>query len=800
MNNIKVAWRHLARNKLFSIVNILGMAIGLACCMLIMLYVGHEKNFDSFHKNGDRIVFVQAKLMTGNDSTVLPYLSFGTGPMARAEDPDVEGYLRISSPRPDPVVQNALDGRLKFTESRFLFADSNFFNFFSFPLVSGSPQTLLADPFSVVVSEQTARKYFGSADPVGKTLTFNQKYTFTITGIAKEAPSNSSIQFDFVASLSAMSRLYPEVIAAESQVVRSSFLFKTFFLLRQRDAGGRLIDILHRLHVTGNGEGATNERYFTTPLADIHLEDSRSGAAGFRYTRFFFAIALLVLFLAMSNYISLSTARSTLRAREIGVRKAIGADRRRIALQFFVESALGTLISFVIAYLLCTFFQPLFFNYLDWHIDNSFLRSRSMLGWFLGLFLLTVLLSATYPAIVLSAFKPAEVLYGKFSRQARGRILRNGLTIFQFIVSTALLVVTLLIVRQIDFFRSTDTGVDRQNIIMVPFGTSLGQHFGAFRKEVRKLPQVQSLAVARYQMYKGYDTYYPRDEKTGKDLAVPVMTVDEDFPSFLHLKWHIQPADPYYYTRSDAVLLNRSAVSLFDFGRSPINESINLGRYSYRVAGVLDDFNFESLHDKIGPLCLRVAPSGGDSASAWAAEGGCLLVKWRPGADTRLLVERLAGIYGSYDAQEPFSYHFMDDAFNAMFTSESRLAKIAGLFSFFTIFISCLGLFGLAVFMIRQRNREISIRKLLGAATGNIAWSLSVSFLKWVAWGIGFGAGIAWLCMNSWLRSFAYRIRMDTWIFVIAAGGTLVVAFITVGILSIRAANQSPVNGLRSES
>jgi putative ABC transport system permease protein len=806
-NYFKVAWRNLLRNKLYSAVNIAGLSIGLACCMLILLYVVHESSFDRFHPNGDRTYLVRARLKAGEDSITVPFLSYGSGPLAARSAAGVESFMRINAPLHDPVVENPADPSLKFTEHRFTFVDSNFFSFFRFRLTEGQANIALNNPFAVVLSAKAARKYFGDTDPVGKTIRIDHTYTYTVTGVAGPVPSNSSIDFDFAASLSSLQRINPEMIAAEGQIVRSSFMFRTFFMLKTGRSVPNLLATLQQLHKNADPAGPAAETYTALALTDLHLgesgksSESGEGIAGLRYIRFFLLVALTVLVLALINYISLSTARSTLRAKEIGVRKAIGAGRKSIAVQFFAESALGTTLSFLFAYLLCTFLQPVFFNYLDWHIDNSFLRSPVMIGLFAALFLLTVLFSATYPAIVLSGFRPVQVLYGRSGKQAGGRKVRDIFTLFQFTVSTALVIVAMVIVRQIDYFRHADTGVQRTNVAMVPFSPAMGAHYPTLIKELGHLPAIEKVAIARYSMYKGYDTYFTQTSQGDKQVSLPVMIVDEHFPSFLGLKWAQAPKDSFYYNQPNTLLLNRSAVSLLNLGPSPVNESVNLGRYAYRVAGILEDFNYESLQNKIGPLGLMILPSTTDQppATGWSAEGGCLFFRILPHTDMKELLDQVAAMYKRYDQDDPFEYYFMDDAYNALFTSEQRLSKISGLFSAFTILISCLGLLGLSVFILQQKNKEISIRKVLGAGTGNIVLMLSASFLRLIALAVLIAAPIAWIGMHKWLQSFAYRITISWWVFAVAALGTLVIAALTIGFQSFQAATQNPAKNLRAD-
>ncbi|MFT4152883.1 ABC transporter permease [Parafilimonas sp.] len=794
-NYLKTAWRNLKNNKVYAAINIVGLATGLAVCMTIILYVEHESGYDTFHANAGRIYWMQGKVKMGNESIFMPKMSFASAPLARQHDASVESFMRLMSSYKAPVIQSSASAGKKFAEKDFLFADSNFFNFFSFKLLQGNNKQVLQKPFTVVISREAAQKYFGKEDPVGKTITYNDQYIFTITGVAANTPSNSSIRYDFVASVQSLAGIDDYKKLLESQQVQLGS-FSTYFLLRNATDAPHLEATLVQLANNANKEDGNNESYMATPLTSTHLHANYGDSANIKYLRVFPFVALLILLLALTNYVSLSTARSASRAKEIGVRKVLGASKKSIAMQFFSESTVYAVISFLLAAMLCINFQPLFFNFLHINIDAAFFYNPYLLLSFAALFVVTVVLAAAYPSILLSAFKPARVLYGKFSRQSGGLTVRKFFTVFQFFISVALIICAIVIDRQMYFFRHADTGVNRENIVMIPFEPSIGKHFAAFRQETASLAGVQQTTAAHYPMYKGYDIFFTKGKGANTDVTLPVFSVDENFIPMLGLQWKIKPDAPLDYNKNQ-VVINEETISKLNLEHNnPLHEKISVGSGEYEVAGVLKNFNYQSLHEKIGALCLFIAS---DTASGWAQAGGCLFVKAKVHVNMPALIQQIKSVYEKYDRQKPFEFTFMDDNYEAMYTAEDRLSKIFETFTVLTICIACLGLFGLITFMAEQRTKEIGIRKVLGASVQSIVQMLSKDFIKLILIAFIVAVPVAWWAMHSWLEDFAYRISVEWWMIAAAGGGVLLIALLTISFQAIKAAMANPVKSLRTE-
>ena len=511
-NYLKISWRNLVQNKVYSFINITGLAIGLAVCMLIVLYVGHEYSYDRFHKNAERIFSVKSKIKLGNDSLYLNQLPYSTPVELQQTEPSVEAFLRVRQER-EAIIQNNQEPSLKFAENKFFFTDANFFTFFSFKLQQGNKEQVLQNPFSVVISQNIAKKYFRDEDPVGKTIRYNNTYDFIVTGVAGKIPSNSSIEFDFVTSISSLA----SIAAKENGKAIEEDDFLTYFLLKQPADISKVEQQLLRL---GEPKKKAIGSFIGTPLTSLRLSEG-TDTSNTKYLKIFPFVAALILILALINYMSLSTARSTTRTKEIGVRKVLGAGRKMIASQFFVESVLFTSIAFVLGYVLCTLFRPLFFDFMQINIDGSFLLNQYILLSFGCLFIITAILAASYPSILLSAYRPVVVLYGKLGRQSGGISVRKFFTVFQFSISVILIVCGIVINKQIDFFRNTDTGVNRENIVMIPFTSNAAKHYDALKKDLSSISATRQISTALHPMYKGYDIMGTKAASTGQIVLIP---------------------------------------------------------------------------------------------------------------------------------------------------------------------------------------------------------------------------------------------------------------------------------------
>jgi putative ABC transport system permease protein len=441
-------------------------------------------------------------------------------------------------------------------------------------------------------------------------------------------------------------------------------------------------------------------------------------------------------------------------------------------------------------------FQPFFFHFLQIPINSSFLYNSRVLFSFAILYAFTVLLSAVYPSILLSAFKPASVLYGKFSRHSGGLSVRKFVTVFQFTISVILITAGIIIQHQLSFIRHADTGIQRDNVVMVPFGPNVGKNYIAYKKDLQSLPAVQELSVALHPLYKGYDMMGIKPKNANEMILLPTLMVDQHFISLLQLKWKEPPVDSVFrLNRKDVAILNETAVEKLNLGPQPLQQKVD---NQIEVAGVLKDFNYTSLQNKIEPLCVFIVPES-DTSAFWSNQGGCLYAKINAHANIATLVNQLKSIYEKYEQEKPFEFYFMDEAFAAQYKAEDRLSKILGTFTAFAILIASLGLFGLATFIAVQRTKEIGVRKVLGASVQNITLLLSKDFIQLVIIAIVIASPIAWWAVNSWLQNFAYRVTIKWWMFAAAGMFVLIIALLTVSFQAIKAAIANPARSLRTD-
>ena len=796
---LRIAWRVFRRNKLYSLINIGCLSIGLGAAMTILLYILHEHSYDKWHANSDRIFEIHVRESFGDRDFWFSGVSAGTGPAGEAADPHVQATVRTADQEGPMNFQTSKSPSIHFKEkSGVLFADSNFFEFFSFRLLRGRREQVLTKPLTAVLTQTAAKKYFGIADPVGKILLINDSNRFEVTGIAADPPSNSSIRFAVILSMASMGRLDDYRESYQETGVRRG-RFSTWMLLRSVSDTGRVAHSLGQLsHLTDDKVGAGSAYSFQGSnefslrrLSDSHSSRSQSDI----YLHAFSWAAGLILLLALVNYVSLATARSAARAREVGVRKVLGAARNRIAGQFYVESALYAAGSFATGFLIFLWFRTYFCQLIGLPIDARYIFSPDVLMVFGALLLLVIVASASYPALLLSAFKPVVVLYGKLSRQRSSERVRKGFIVVQFALAMAMITCSIVIGKQLYFFRHTETGVDRENVVVVPFANTLTR-FDAFKKDIGAIPGIRQTSISDCKIY-GYallELAYLAGQKS--PVSLDYMRVDTGFIPLLGLKWKEAPLKGMPWSDSNHMVLNETGVSAFGFKGPATGQQVKIGSQFITVAGVLKDFNFFGMHSRVDPLSLHVTPSAGNNRGA---RSGNLYIKIDPHVNIPTMMDEIRKTYQRYDGETPFDYQFMDETFDATYKSEDQLAHIFNLFTAITVVIGCLGLFALATFAAQQRLKEIGIRKVLGASVGSISVLLSRDFLRPVLISIFIASPVAWWVMRRWLQDFPYRTQLSWWIFPAAGVGLLLVAQLTVLFRTVRAARVSPTVNLRNE-
>ncbi|MBC3785948.1 ABC transporter permease [Spirosoma utsteinense] len=799
-NYLKIAFRNLVKNKTYSSINIGGLALGIAVSLLILLFVIHERTYDHFHANADRIFRVYSKMKFGEQEMQSERVSARFGLAVQEANAGVLDMVRVAT-TPGRVVIKTSPER-KFFEDKFILADPSFLTVFSFPLVDGSAQTALLRPMTVLLTERTAERYFGHEDPVGKTITYNNKLRFEVTGVLKNPPSNSTVQFDFVASL----KSHPAIERIQNQFIKDDEVallnqrvqggsFRTYFLLNSSADTGRILRTLPGL-VKASGGDMQGTRYIIDPLTSVHLGMNFGDTANSRYLTIFLGIAALILLLALINYMSLTTARATQRAREVGVRKVMGAGRSELAGQFYGESMLITGLAFLLALVLVKVLRPPFYQLLQLDIDPSFMYTPEFGLAALGLLITCVLLSGSYPAVLLSSFSPVNVLKGNLTTGKGGPAVRRVFTVIQFTVSIGLIGCSMLIYQQVQHLQNRKLGLYKDRVLVLPVDASLTQQYSILKHDLRQIPGVERVAAASSVLYKeGGSIFFTQSPTTKKDISIHVLSVDDQFAETLQIPWKSKP-DPTRLAAPNTVVLNEIAVRKMGIGNQPLGQRLSFGSEKSEVVGVMRNFYFTDINDSNEPLALFVAK---DTASAMATFGGSLYIRIQPSADLQQTVGRIETAYHQINAEKPFEYYFLDQTFNSIYKSEARLASLFSVFTGFALFIACLGLFGLAAFTAEQRTKEIGVRKVLGASVASIVTLLSKDFIKLVLLALVIASPISWWAMNKWLQDFAYKIDIAWWVFALAGGLTIGIALLTVSFQSIKAALMNPVKSLRSE-
>ncbi|MEO9022014.1 MAG: ABC transporter permease [Ginsengibacter sp.] len=803
-NYFKTAFRNLMKHKTFSFINIAGLSIGIAVCFIIMMYVQNELSFDRFNKNADRIVRIvfKADINGGKifEANVMP-------PVAQAmknDYPEVQDATRLQvAGTPKITYKNK-----SFKDDKMAFVDPNFFNIFTLLLFEGDAKTALQQPNTVIISKAIAKKYFGDEDPIGKTLNFpdDKNASFKVTGVIDKVPANSHFHFDLFASMLSLDD-------AKSNSWMGSNYF-TYLLLKKGTDYKKLASKLPGMVEKYMGPqiqqnmGISLKQFITKgnhlgfalqPLTSIHLYSHAnyelSPAGNAMYVYIFGAIAIFMLLIACINFINLSTASASQRAKEVGVRKVIGSGKIQLIKQFLIESGLLVFIALLISSVLVKLALPVF-NSISGQ-DLYFDFSLKIILAFIGLGLLVSFIAGLYPAFYLSSFKPIEVLKGKFTTGSKSFGLRSSLVVFQFFISVGLIIVTIVVWQQMKFIQNRNLGYNKEQLLTIPNSYALGKNEEVYKQELLNDPRVVNATVSSYK---------PAGPSSGSNaLAYPLghdneimrtqeYHVDENYiPTFEMKMVNGRNFSKDFATDSTAMIINESAAKAFGWndltavGQTVVRQNSNRGNdVSFHVIGVVKDFNFQSLHEPITPLLMTLDPDWG------------LIFKVKT-ADIKGLVASMKSKWGQFNTGEPFKFTFMDDLYNKTYTAEQNTGTILNIFALLTIFVACLGLFGLVTFTAQQRTKEIGIRKVLGASVTSITKMLSKDFLKLVSIASLIAFPVGWWAMNKWLQSFAYRIHISWWIFFISGFVAILIALITVSFQAIKAALANPVESLRSE-
>lgn len=815
-NYVRIAFRALLKNKVYSLVNILGLTVGLTCCMLITLYVRHELSYDNFQKNKDRIYQVGTAFTGLGDNLALPNTPARVGELIRASFPEVESCARLGTlyGEDKTLLQYLPVGgqAVSIYEKGFL-ADAAFFGIFTYHFTEGNAPTALNRPNTIVLSAEVATRLFGDKPALNRVVRvkseFNGDHDYQVTGVMARDSRPSHIVSGFFISMNGGGM--EEFIKKQGSNLALNYFFYTYLLLKPGTDPAQL-ERKAAAQVQKNAEqdfkaAGFKARPFLVPLTSIHLdkrvENNITPGGSTTYLYIFVSVALFTLVIACVNFMNLTTARSSKRSAEVGIRKVLGARRNTLVYQFLGEALMMSFLALILACLFTWLLAPFFRSVTRININLSLHESAPVYSAFIGVAILTGLLAGSYPAFYLSSFKPVKVLKGKMANSASATTLRKGLVIFQFIISIVLIVGSVIITRQMAFLRSADLGFDKDQQLIVPLHSPAAKNaYIPLHQQLMQRPQIKAVGASIF--YPGInavsDNNFYRDGKGRQDVKDLKMNyVDEHFLQTLNLK---KAAGRFFSkefytadTSANAVVINEAAVKALGFAGNEqavgqkLHTSVQNQQVDYHVVGVVKDFHFEDLHVAIAPYCfiLNNPPQYN------------YMILHITDTDARNVLQSLQILWRQLVTDEPFEYTFLDQEFQKNYEAENRMSSIVSAFTLIAVSISCMGLFGLATFTAEQRLREIGIRKVLGASALSIVGLLSKEYIKLISISILIALPLAMILMHQWLSSFPYKAPMN-WI--VIAIGILVVfitALLTVSLRTWGAASANPIKSIRTE-
>jgi putative ABC transport system permease protein len=787
-NYIKVAIRNLLRQKGFSFINILGLALGITCTALIGMWVNDELSYDRFHKDYDRMYRITATL-----PELKVHAAVSSAPLAMAiknELPEVDDVVRISNFNRDLVQV----GDVKFEEKGIIYADSNFFKMFTFPFIKGDSERALQNPEGIVITEAMAIKYFGTIDVLEKTIRKNSKDDFTVTGVIANIPDNSHLRFDFVQPLRYLARTNRDL----KENIWDNFNWFTYIKLNDKaqQSESAIAELEKKMQaIYKKNESVLKVGFVLQPMAKVHLHSNFladiPGHGNAQNVYIFMVVAVFILVVACLNFMNLATARAARRAKEVGLRKVVGAIRPHLIGQFLAESLVVALLSLMLALLIIYLVLPYFNTLGGKNLTLDFTNIKLITG-LLGITVITGLLAGSYPALYLSGFVPAKVLKGSFTGGGSGSLFRNTMVVIQFAVSISLIVGTAIVYQQLKYIQQLNLGYDKENLLYVPMSGELWSKYEAFRTSlgsnrltsqyafISDLPTTSSGATISVE-WTGKD---PNTQPLFYNLAI-----DENFEEVF--KATILEGHGYgENAQADSVniIVNEEALKTMDISlESAVGTKIKVWDQERTIIGVVKNFNFKPVQETIGPMFLN--------RNTW---GGFAVVRTLPG-ETENTIKALEQICKTINPSYPFNYSFLDQDIANLYKAEQRLSSLFNVFAILAIVISCLGLYGLSAYLAERRTRELGIRKVLGASGFQLVYLLSATFTRPILIATAIAVPLAWYGMSQWLNNFAYHVTIDWTIFLLAFLSALIIAWLTVSFESIKAATTNPVKSLRSE-
>ncbi|MBO3698536.1 ABC transporter permease [Roseivirga sp. E12] len=804
-NYLKMAWRNLLKHKGHTAINVFGLAVGMACFLLILFYVKDESSFDKFHKDYDRVYRITEVNYSDGGDNYLANAYSAIGPALKSDFPEFEAFVRLHIE--EFSVANGPEK--KFQEPNFAFADSTLWEVLDFGLLEGDKASALADPFSIVITESMASKYFGDDDAMGKTLKVDGQYDFQVTGILKDLPKNSHMQFDFLASFISLRQL-------QGGWMFNNWYWPPMYTYVKVPAGANVENMEAKFPAMVEkylGKLTAEQRgYQMQPLEEIHTTTDYANELGKTTNKTYLLIltttAFLILAIACVNFMNLSLARSISRSGEVGVRKVFGAVREQIIVQYLSESVLVTIISGVIGFGFFLLAMPAFNGLTEKSLEVAAADVPLILGGLIVIALIVGFLSGIYPALFLSGFSPAAILKGKVAKQSPfASLFKKSLITFQFVISAALIISTFIIYFQLQFMRNKALGFDKEQTVVLEVRSLRDQtRIKTLKDRLNQLPQVRGTAVSsRIPGHEGFYDYnvLPEGETAENNMLFMRLETDLDFASLYEFEvLKGRGFDNRLSTDSLAYLINETAAAQLGWDESDLNKKLNMGSlnqdgtfravHTGSVIGIVKDFNFISLHNDVDPVVISVIPSSQPYMQ------GKLSVKLASG-DLMESMQVIEEEWRQFTAASQFEYFFLDDSVERMYAAEKQLGKVFLTFSSISIILACLGLLAMTTLLAAQLKKEIGIRKVLGATVGSIVLLMSKGYMQLITISFVIASVITYLVMEKWLENFAYHIQMQVWYFLLAGVVLGLISFITMSFKSLKAAYGNPVEALRYE-
>jgi putative ABC transport system permease protein len=782
----KLAYRNITKDKAYSTINILGLAIGLASSILILLWVQNELSYDKFHKNANQIYRIACDC--GDSKTVGAPAGMPAG--LKAELPVIKNTVRVK-----PANTTLLEaGNKKFEEENLFYADESFMDVFSFPLVKGDRATALKQLDGALLTQAMAKKYFGNEDPIGKIIRKDNKENIIVTGILADIPANSDLQFDFILPMASLARTDNDL----KNSAWNNFNFYDYVQLDKKfdPSAANLLGLEKQMdQVYHKHDDGMKAAFHLQLLTKIHLAPEllgdMPGHGNAQYVNIFFIVAILILVVACINFMNLATARSARRAKEIGLRKVSGAVRGQLIMQFLSESVFISFIALMLAFVIVILFLPVFNELANRKLTINVMDAKLWLS-LLGIALLTGLISGSYPALFLSGFNPVKVLKGNVKSMGGNLIFRNTLVVVQFMVSIVLLVGTVVIYNQLKFISERNPGFEKANLLYMPMTGDMWGKQQTLKDELKRNPLTSDFTLIT-DMPTNLGAWTVSVEWDGKDphsqAAIPVIGVNEDFIHTFRIKIAAgRGFSRAFKTDSNDYMINEKMARTMGLNaNTAIGKPLTLWGNKGTIVGVVKDFNFKPVQQAIEPLVMP-----------FNKLGGYTVVRTQPGK-TNATIEALSAISRELNPAHPFKFDFLDQDLAKLYKGEQQMGNIFNLFAALGIFISCLGLYGLSAFMAEQRTKEIGVRKVLGAPVFSLVYLLSSGITKLILIAICIAIPLSWYAVNSWLAGFAYHIHVSWFIFFIASVAALGIAWLTVSYESIKAATVNPIKSLRTE-